>query len=124
MEVNGARLLDLYAMSAQAASDGDIGPVWSLSSPDLNVNLLRFSAGDGVAPHVNAEVDVIGLVVAGEGVLALNGHEEPLRAGMLFFVPKGAERAIRATSAELVYLTCHRRRTGLMPTRARTRTER
>lgn len=105
-------------LSAQAAASGAAGAVWSLSSPDLNINLVRFGPGDGVDAHVNTEVDVIGIVVAGEGVLILDAGEEPLRPGSFFFVPKGARRAVRAAGAELIYLSCHRRRAALMPRRS------
>ncbi|HEV7127171.1 MAG TPA: cupin domain-containing protein [Ktedonobacterales bacterium] len=116
MEESAAQVLDLTALAARAAADGVSGPAWSLSSADLNLNLLRFSAGDGVAAHVNAEVDVIGVVVAGEGVLVLDDREEPLYTGALFFIPKGARRALRAVGGDLAYLSAHRRRAGLMPT--------
>jgi quercetin dioxygenase-like cupin family protein len=90
-----------------------VGAYWSLVSSDLNLNLVRLGAGEEVAPHINAEVDVVGLVVAGEGTLSLEERAEPLRAGQLFFVPKGARRGIQAAGDELVYLTCHRRRGAL-----------
>jgi hypothetical protein len=105
---------DVSALAAQAASDGVVGAFWSLVSSDLNLNMVRLGAGEAIAPHVNAEVDVVGLVILGEGKLLL--EEElggPLRTGLLFFVPKGARRSIQAGDAGLVYLTCHRRRGGL-----------
>jgi quercetin dioxygenase-like cupin family protein len=118
MESVQAQVADLAAVVGRAAAGGMAGAVWSLASADLNLNLVRFPRGDGVAAHVNDELDVAGVVLAGEGVLELEGREEPLRAGTLFFVPKGARRAIRATGAELAYLSFHRRRPGLMPARA------
>lgn len=113
-----AQVIDLAALATQASADDRAGAVWSLASIDLNLNLLHFAAGDGVEAHINREVDVIGLVIAGEGILELEDHQERLRPGLLFFIPKGAGRAIRSSSADFAYLSCHRRRAGLMPTRA------
>ena len=109
---------DLAALAAASTSATAVtGPIWSLASADLNLNLLRFTSGDGVPDHINAEVDVVGLVIAGTGTVEIDGRVEALRPGCLFFIPKGARRAIRATSDDFAYLTCHRRRAGLMPTR-------
>jgi quercetin dioxygenase-like cupin family protein len=72
-----------------------------------------------VEAHVNAVVDMVGVVIVGEGTLEVNGRVEALHVGDLFYVPKGARRAIHADGGEFIYLTCHRRRSGLMPTRAR-----
>ena len=116
MDETQALVMDLARRAADAAASDASGPVWSLSSADLNLNLLRFGAGDGVEAHVNAEVDVIGVVVTGSGVLVLDDREEPLRPGMLFFIPKGTRRALRAVDGDLVYLSGHQRRAGLMPT--------
>lgn len=109
---------DLAALAAASTSaTAATGPIWSLASADLNLNLLHFTSGDGVPDHINAEVDVVGLVIAGTGMVEIDGRAETLRPGCLFFMPKGARRAIRAGSDDFAYLTCHRRRAGLMPTR-------
>jgi quercetin dioxygenase-like cupin family protein len=109
----------LAELAARASEHGTPGAVWSLAMSDLNLNLVRFGGRDGVEAHVNAEVDVAGVVIAGEGTLEVDGRVEALRVGDVFHVPKGARRAIHADGGDLVYLTCHRRRAGLMPTRAR-----
>jgi quercetin dioxygenase-like cupin family protein len=98
-----------------AADLGPDGPAFSLSSADLNVNLLRFDAGRGIPEHINAEVDVLLVGVSGEGVLEIDGTEQPFSAGQLCLVPRGARRAIRSAGGPFAYLTCHRRRGGLMP---------
>ncbi len=118
METTQALVVDLSAFAAAATGNKTAGAVWSLASADLNLNVLHFGAGDGVAAHVNNEVDVIGLVIAGEGTLDLDGRQERLLPGRLFFVPKGARRAITSRSSDFAYLSCHRRRAGLMPTRS------
>lgn len=114
-----ARVVDLATLAQAAAERGAVGALWSLVTPELNLNVVRFAAGDGVAEHTNDEVDVIGVVLSGEGSAVIDGREEQLEAGRLLYMPKGSRRAIRAGRGDLVYLTCHRRRTGLMPRRAR-----
>ena len=91
------------------------GPIWSLNSEQLNINLLRFSTGEGIPPHINDEVDVLIVIVEGEGTLTLGDEEHPIRTGEAALIPRGARRAIRCTSSALAYLSCHRRRGGLIP---------
>jgi mannose-6-phosphate isomerase-like protein (cupin superfamily) len=115
----GAQVVHLEALAAQASAAGAAGAVWSLAeASDLNLNVVRFAVGDGVEAHINAEVDVVWSVVAGSGTADVDGRQVALAAGDLLYVPKGARRAIHATGGDLVYLTCHRRRAGLMPERA------
>jgi hypothetical protein len=74
-----------------AAPAGDrVGVIWSLdTSSELNANLVRFGAGQGVGEHVNYEVEVIILGVSGSGIVAVDGEEHALSAGILVFLPKG-----------------------------------
>lgn len=116
-EISGQVVVDLAALAVKAAEAGMAGPLWTLSSADLNANVLRFAAGDGVPEHVNSEVDVVMLVVSGAAVVTLDGQDLPVHGGQLVVLPKGARRAIRAEGGEVVYVTVHRRRTGLMPAR-------
>ena len=101
-------------VAALAAGSTEAVP-WSTRSTDLNVNLLHFQAGDGVAPHVNAEVDVLLVGIAGEGEVLAGAATYPLRPGRVVLIPKGLERSTRATSEHVSYLSCHRARRGLMP---------
>lgn len=125
MEEVVGQVIDLAALADEASAAGKAGALWSVSTADLNANVLRFAAGDGVPEHVNNEVDVLLVVVGGEGAVTLDGHELRVRAGQLMLVPKGARRAIRALGEELVeelvYVTAHRRRMGLMPRRSQRR---
>lgn len=105
-------MIDIAASLRQATNDG---PIWSVNSEQLNVNLLRLPGGDGVAPHVNSEVDVILVIFEGNGELTVDTVVYPLRPGLAVVVPRGVTRAMRCTAGPLVYLTCHRRRAGLMP---------
>jgi len=92
------------------------GATWTRQSEDLDVNLLVFTAGEGVADHVNAEVDVLLVGISGAGAVSVDGKREILCAGKAMIIPKGAQRGIRSISDPFAYLTCHRRRGGLWPT--------
>jgi quercetin dioxygenase-like cupin family protein len=113
---SGPPVVDLAALARAAAAPG---AAWSTQSDDLNVTLVVFATGVGVAGHVNREVDVLIVAIAGDGILEVDGVHRPLRAGQAVIVPKGARRAIRGASDPFAYLTCHRRRAGLWPSPAR-----
>jgi quercetin dioxygenase-like cupin family protein len=102
-------MTDLNALAA--AVDERTGVVWTLEgSDDLNANLVRFDREDGVGEHVNGELDVVFVGVAGSGFVRVEGEEHPLSAGTLVFVPRGAGRSTVALSDGFAYLTVHRRR--------------
>lgn len=109
--VSGVVAVDVAAFAAAAG----VAVPWSTQSADLNVNLLVFAAGDGVAPHINGEVDVLLIGVGGEGEVVVRGERFPLHPGRVVLVPKGQERATVASSERFAYLSCHRARKGLMP---------
>lgn len=113
---SGPPVVDLAALARAGAAPG---AAWSIQSDDLNVNLVVFPNGEGVEGHVNREVDVLIVAIAGDGILEVDGVHRPLRAGQAVIVPKGARRAIRSASDPFAYLTCHRRRAGLWPVPAR-----
>jgi len=100
--------------SIASAAEGQ-GATWTRASDDLNVNLLTFPEGEGVDEHVNTEVDVLMIGVAGVGVITVDGKSHPIREGHLLLVPKGTRRSTRALSDHFAYLTTHRRRSGLWP---------
>lgn len=112
MGLSPEHIIDIAAALREAGTDG---PIWSVNSEQLNVNLLRLPTGDGVAAHVNGEVNVVLVIFEGSGELTVDGLAYPLRPGRTVVVPRGALRAMRCTAGPLVYLTCHRRRGGLMP---------
>jgi quercetin dioxygenase-like cupin family protein len=108
---DGVVAVDVAAIAARS----DEAVPWSTRSADLNVNLLAFRHGDGVASHVNAEVDVLLVGIAGEGEVVVGETTYPLVPGRVVLIPKGQARSIRAVSEQLSYLSCHRTRPGLMP---------
>ena len=102
-------------LSAIAGESSGRGPVWTAKSDDLNVNLVSMRAGEGIADHVNTELDVLIVGVSGEGVIGVNGESHSLGPGQLVLIPKGAVRSTRAATDRFAYLTCHRRRRELIP---------
>jgi quercetin dioxygenase-like cupin family protein len=89
------------------------GPVWGAASEDLNATLLAWDAGDGPAEHVNAEHDVLYVVVAGSATLTVDGEASELGAGEAAIVEKGSRRALVAGPEGVRYVTAHVRRGGL-----------
>ncbi|MGD8737389.1 MAG: cupin domain-containing protein, partial [Anaerolineae bacterium] len=75
MESKVINLLDI------AVEPQQYGPAFSLESPDLDCNFLRFDAGEGVPLHINAQVDVAGIVLEGEGFLQVDGQQHLLAEG-------------------------------------------
>lgn len=109
----GVELIDL----GEAVAAGGSGAILNRETQDLDLNLVRFEPGAGVGAHVNREVDVIMVVLDGEGILIAAGAEYRLMPGRAAIVPKGIEREIRATGERaLAYLSLHRRRARLWPT--------
>ncbi len=111
-----AQRLDLAAHQAEAKQQQRAGVIGSLVGADLNVNLVWLLPDEYLEAHINAEVYVLLVGIAGAGTVELDGGDQPLDASSAVYVPKNARRGIRAGSQGVTYLTCHRRRGGLMPT--------
>ena len=104
--------VDLAALARAATAPGS---AWTHQSEDLNVNVLVFASGDGVAEHINTEVDVLLVGIAGAGAITIDGTCQILRAEQALVIPKGANCSIRSMSDPFAYLACHCRRGGLWP---------
>jgi quercetin dioxygenase-like cupin family protein len=89
------------------------GPLWGIASADLNATLLAWRAGEGIAEHVNAELDVLLIVLEGDGVAVVSGDPHRLAPGHALLVEKGAPRSILAGPSGIRYLSVHRRRAPL-----------
>jgi quercetin dioxygenase-like cupin family protein len=94
------------------------GPVWGTESDDLNATLLVWAAGEEKPEHVNAERDILLVVVSGGGSLEVDGQPHDLEPGDAVLVPKGARRRLVAGGDGIRYLSVHRRRGGLQIRRA------
>jgi quercetin dioxygenase-like cupin family protein len=106
--------VDLAALARAATAPG---AAWTHQSADLDVNLLVFASGEGVEEHVNAEVDVLLVGIAGVGAVTVDGTRHILTAGQAIMIPKGARRSTKGVRAPFAYVSCHRRRAGLWPGR-------
>jgi quercetin dioxygenase-like cupin family protein len=89
------------------------GPVWGAASEDLNATILVWPPGDGPPVHVNAERDVLYVVLAGSARLDVDGDVSELAAGAVAIVEKGRSRALTAGPDGVRYLTTHVRRSAL-----------
>ena len=94
-------------LGALAGSCPAVGPGWTHQSDDLNVNLLIFAAGDGVAEHSNDEVDVLIVGIQGRGSIQVYGPGVCRRAGTGDGHPEGgtARHAERATGSPTLPVT-------------------
>jgi mannose-6-phosphate isomerase-like protein (cupin superfamily) len=86
------------------------GPLWGMASHDLNATLLAWPAGHAVAEHVNAELDVLVVVVEGSATVTIDDAPHELGAPAAILVPRGTRRAIRPGAGGARYLSVHRRR--------------
>jgi len=105
----------LKACDSAALQFQNSGPQWGEASEELNITALSWGKNQGVAAHVNAELEVCIVVVAGEGEATIDGEKFALRSGVALVVPRGSTRAIASSSEQLTYYSIHRRRPGLMP---------
>jgi quercetin dioxygenase-like cupin family protein len=109
----GTSVVDLPAIARAA----DRRVAWSGASDDLHLNLVVLAPGDAIEGHVNAEVDVLLVGIDGTGTVDIDEELRTLGPGQAIVIPKGTRRAIAGTGERFAYLSCHRRRGGLMPTR-------
>jgi quercetin dioxygenase-like cupin family protein len=96
------------------------GPVWGAESEDLNATILEWPEGDGPEEHVNAERDVLFVVLDGSLELTVDGERHGLAAGEALIVPKRSSRRALAGAGGVRYVTAHLRRGGLQIRRAST----
>jgi quercetin dioxygenase-like cupin family protein len=81
-----------------------------MASADLNATLLSWPPEHEVAEHVNAELDVLIVVLGGSGTAIVDGEQHALNAGGALLIAQGANRWIAAGANGLRYLSVHRRR--------------
>jgi quercetin dioxygenase-like cupin family protein len=108
------KVVNLYDLDPEPTG---YGPVFSLESTDLDCNYSRYDQGEGVPLHINAQVDVGGIVLEGQGILQVDGEQRLLTEGDFFYIPKGAARKLRSDGGPFAYLTFHARRPCLTPER-------
>ncbi|GGW46605.1 hypothetical protein GCM10010503_24180 [Streptomyces lucensis JCM 4490] len=107
-------LCDTRALAA--APPVAAGVLWKLteSGRQLDANVVRLAAGGRVETHTEPSLDVLVLVVSGDGAVGSPGGEpQPVTEGTLLWLPHGSTRSITAGDTGLAYLTVHRRRPGM-----------
>lgn len=62
-----------------------------------NVHVVSVSAA---APHSHAGYDEVYYVLAGQGVLVLDGREHPLRPGAVAVIPRGVVHSLQAAAGQ------------------------
>ena len=101
------------------------GVLWKLaeSGRQLDANVVHQPAGRRVETHREPDLDVLLLVVSGDGILGVGDEDTPRRldSGMLMWLPHTSTRSITAGPGGLTYLTVHRRRPGMQIRPAATR---
>ncbi|MFH8935526.1 cupin domain-containing protein [Streptomyces griseosporeus] len=102
-------------LGAGAGTSGATGALWKLaeSGRQLDANVVRLDPGTRVAPHIEPDLDVLLVVVAGDGTLDGGGVPQDLTEGAVVWLPHGSTRGITAGDDGLAYLTVHRRRPGM-----------
>ncbi len=76
--------------------------------------MVRLPPAGRVEAHTEPDLDVLLLVLGGDGTLTdAAGERRPLGEGGLLWLPHGCERGIDAGPRGLTYLTVHRRRPGM-----------
>ncbi|MGW7257511.1 hypothetical protein [Streptomyces sp. NPDC054834] len=101
--------------SLAAPDDMSAGALWRLAEPgrQLDANIVRLPPTRRVDPHTEPDLDVLLLVVAGEGTLVSTEGPQPLGTGSVAWLPHGSTRGLVAGAAGMSYLTVHRRRPGM-----------
>jgi quercetin dioxygenase-like cupin family protein len=93
------------------------GVLWKLAEAgrQLDANVVRLAPGGRVTAHSEPDLDVLLLVVSGDGVVGMGPADEPeqVAAGALLWLPHGSTRSISAGEGGLTYFTVHRRRPGM-----------
>lgn len=108
------RILGNTVSIAEAGSEST-GALWRLAEPgrQLDANLVRIPPHGHIDAHAEPDLDVLLLVVAGEGTLGPAERPQALEPGSLVWLPHGSVRSLTAGANGMAYVTVHRRRPGM-----------
>jgi len=94
--------MEIFQLAALVAQHDQAGRPYLefLRHPSLSLGLYRLPAGatDPQRPHTEDEVY---LIVAGKGMIHVDGEDRDIEAGSLVYVPAGARHYFHTISAEL-----------------------
>src|SRR5829696_10158346 len=76
-------------LAGLAAAGDRPGALWRLDGEELQANLIRLGLGDRIQPHRNDEVEVLMVVVAGQGELTLTAGSTRSPPWPWFTCPRG-----------------------------------
>ncbi|KOV96801.1 hypothetical protein ADK65_26380 [Streptomyces sp. NRRL B-1140] len=98
-----------------AAAPEATGALWRLAEPgrQLDANLVRVPPRGTIDAHAEPDLDVLLLVVSGDGTLGSAAGPHPVEPGTLVWLPHGSVRGVTAGAGGLSYVTVHRRRPGM-----------
>lgn len=96
-----------------SAVDGAGGVVWSVSPDGFHTNLVVLDRGGSIAAHRNDGIDVLVVVLAGDGTATVDEVTIELAPTLALLVPRGATRSVAAGDRGLRYLTVHAQRAPL-----------
>lgn len=98
-----------------AAADGT-RVEWKLEmrERDLDSNVVAVAAGGAIDTHRGPDLDVLLVVLDGDGVLTTERGDVELHAGALVWLPRGSRRRFAAGPDGLRYLTVHQKRQSLV----------
>ncbi|MGI5365468.1 hypothetical protein C9J60_26590 [Streptomyces sp. A244] len=101
--------------SLAATAPGSAGALWRLAEPgrQLDANLVRVPPRGSIGTHAEPDLDVLLLVVTGDGTLGAADGPHPVEPGSLVWLPHGSVRNVTAGESGLTYVTVHRRRPGM-----------
>lgn len=94
---------------------GSAGAIWKLAEPgrQLDANVIHLPPGERVDTHAEPDLDVLLLVLAGDGTLDAAGRTRHMAEGALAWLGRGSSRSLTAGNSGMSYLTVHRRRPGM-----------
>ena len=106
-------LCDIRALSTSIPPPA--GAVWKLAERgrQLDANLIHLPPRQHVDTHTEPDLDVLLLVLAGDGTLGATDGTLHLTGGILAWLPRGSTRSLTAGKDGLSYLTVHQRRPGM-----------
>lgn len=108
-----SKVLFIPQLTELCGSTGKGGPQWGAATEDLNLTVLSWKLGQGVAEHTNNELDVLWIGLEGSAEVVVDGEIYQLEQGGTIVIPRGTSRSLESTSERCSYISIHRRRAGL-----------